>query len=84
MTHLLSSVPPLIFFSNGTPWYLKYTLSQARRFNQSSPILLFTDALDETIDDTIQQILISDYDEDYERFLLVYKHLSTNSFSFEA
>jgi ADP-heptose:LPS heptosyltransferase len=83
MKDFILSPSPLIFFSNNQPWYLIYVLRQVRKSNPASKIILFTDKHNPSYDGSIDQIIISEYDQDYQYFQTIYRHLSTNQFKFE-
>lgn len=73
---------PIFFVHIGNPYYLKYTLKQARFFNPDSEIYLLGDESNNKYP-FLKHELINDYFEAGLYFEKIYSHMSTNPYWFE-
>ncbi|MBN2640714.1 MAG: hypothetical protein JXR78_03590 [Victivallales bacterium] len=73
---------PIIFIHQGYSSYLEFSLRQARYFCPDSEIILLGDDSNDCFD-FITHINIHDFHESADAFAAVYKHCSTNPYSYE-
>lgn len=69
---------PIIFVHKGDSFYLKYALQNAKKFNPNSRIILIGEGVTE-YPDFVEYYRMEDYSVKRNKFISVYKHLSTNS-----
>jgi hypothetical protein len=74
----MNSIPIVQFFRGNQPW-LSLSLQQAQQFNEK--VVLIGDESNRNI--TPHHFSYLDYNQNFQPFLNVYKHLSSNSFDFE-
>lgn len=73
---------PIFFVHKTDSFYLKYSLLQAKKFNNNSEIILLGDESNNNYD-FITHANIKDYYSKAQNFEKVYKHKSTNSYEYE-
>lgn len=74
---------PIIIVHRGNPKYLRYTLKQAKHYNND--IILLGDKKNAVLGNIIEHHLLDDFStsERLIRFRRLYKHMSTNHYQFE-
>lgn len=73
---------PIIFIHSGDSDYLGYTLSQAKRRNPGVPLYLIGDGSNDRYKD-VNHVHISLYCLSAQKFADIYRHMSSNTYSFE-
>lgn len=73
---------PIFFVNQGNSFYLKYTLKQAKYFNNESKIYLLGDATN-NVYPFIKHINLNKYQSSAQLFAGIYKHRSTNPHEYE-
>ena len=73
---------PIIFIHRNYSDYLNYSLRQAKESNPESQIYLIGDESNDCYD-FVSHHSMSDYGQESNEFMRIYKHYSTNSYEFE-
>lgn len=73
---------PIIIVNKGNPYYLQYVINQAKLFNPDNDIILLGDKANSKLKN-VKHSYIADYFSIAKDFESVYKHMSSNSYSFE-
>jgi hypothetical protein len=74
---------PILIAHRGNPQYLRYTLEQAKHYNND--VILLGDKKNTVLSNMVEHHLLDDYSTSQElsRFRNLYKHMSTNNYQFE-
>jgi hypothetical protein len=74
---------PIIIAHRGNPRYLRYTLKQAKHYNND--VILLGDKKNDLLGNIVEHHLLDDFStsEGLSRFRNLYKHMSTNNYQFE-
>jgi len=74
---------PIIIVHRGNPQYLRYTLKQAKHYNDD--VILLGDKKNACFGDIVEHHLLDDFStsEELSSFRDLYKHMSTNHYQFE-
>lgn len=73
---------PIVFIHRGYSSYLEFSLRQAKFMNADSEIILLGDASNNKFD-FVTHVNIQDYFKQAEDFAKIYKHYSTNPYTYE-
>jgi len=74
---------PIIIEHRGNPRYLRYTIEQAKHYNDD--VILLGDKKNAVLGNMVEHHLLDDFStsEELSRFRNLYNHMSTNTFQFE-
>ena len=74
---------PIILVHRGNPQYLRYTLKQAKHYNDD--IILLGDKKNAALSNIVEHHLLDDFStsEGLTRFRRLFKHMSTTDYEFD-